>query len=234
MHRLMTLGAAACVVLMCGSAHGEDEEKPLVPELRDLQRRSGRSDSAESMRAFDNVIEQARTSTSYAVGANLKYNRQRKEKLQQELAARQRAMTRLDAIVGLQYDRIRDEFGGEIPPEYGSTVSHLQRQHEVMQTRLLKDIEGFTAELSMIDGRLARGAVEHEIAKVRETLLDPRESLDPADLGRAPEGDATHKDLAYLQRLSDKRVVGRVMRVAPLAPQPVSDLVIEHLMIEGW
>ena len=47
-------------------------------------------------------------------------------------------------IVGLQYDRIRDEFGGEIPPEYQPTITQLQRQHEVMQSRLLKEMEAYT------------------------------------------------------------------------------------------
>ena len=90
------------------------------------------------------------------------------------------------------------------------------------------------AVLSEIDARMARGAVEYEIAKVRETLLEPLETLDPADLGKPqPPRTPSTDTLSYLDQLSYRRIVGRAVRIASIGPRPMNRAVINHLIDEG-
>ncbi len=227
-------GIVLCVWAATDSLAQPPEAPALVPELSDLDSEADKGGLTNSMRKFESVIEQARTSESYAIGENMKYNEQRRKTLTEELKNRRRAIDRLDAVVSIKYDEIRDRFGGEIPEAYGPSVNQLRRQHEVIQSRLLREMETYTADLSEIDARLSRGAVEYEIAKVRETLMEPAETFDPAALGKQKTSKQPDRDtLSYLEQLSYHRIVGRSMRIASIGPRPMSGEIINHLIAAG-
>jgi hypothetical protein len=219
MNRIIIQSALSACILV-GPAVGRDDEGPLIPEPESLLLEDADQDLRSTVRMLENVVESARSTRSQAVERNMTYNERRRETLIAELDALEEGAARLDDAVGLQFEKIREKFGGEIPAEYLDWVRQMKRQHKVARDRLQSDIADRRVELAEVEQRISDGAVEREVARIEQELAVPFEPADFLDPARTAEPETADDEMAYLQDLARRRLRARVLAITD--PQPMA------------
>lgn len=204
-------------------------EPDLVPNIRQLDREEAKPDLGNTVRLFENVIDTARTSSTTVAEGNLAYNSERKQEIADQLAARDGAMAKLDDVVSIQYDRIRSQFGDDVPEDLSPAIRQLYQQHQVTRSRLEEEVNHLNEDLVTVENRLLRNAVDREIARLNRQLANPRDTYNVKQAIRKRESARQQDAAAYLDKLSDQRVTKRLAQIGLPSPSPMMPAIIQHL-----
>jgi hypothetical protein len=225
------------ILVLCflwASAQAQEKTPPLIPTPEELTADTSKPDLGNAIRMFDNVVDTARSSRRGAVEHDIDYNEQRKADVIRELGIRRQRIERLDEAVGVQFDRIRQQFDGNIPAEYVDSLIQLQRQHKVMRARLESEVADLQAELVRIDQRLSERHVEREVSRIEGELTDPYaaiKAVESSDEAEPVEPEDT--SFEYLSELARRRIAKRVHRIVEIRPRPVAELVVQEMIWRG-
>jgi len=225
MKRLLTL--IICVLLLILTGNLQAKEDSLFPKADAVNTDKPSLDSAIAQ--FEGVIGNSTDGDIDSLTANDKYNQQRTQELEQQLAEKKKYIEAIPDIVSQQFEALMKQYADSDQKTKNKMADDLHAKWKAKEASVKQEIAEIEEQLAVSNKRLSESAVKGQMLQITNSLTKSENAL----RYKTPEKtDPRAKSPAFqsMQELSRRRILSKIQGLCPIQVKPLdTELSIRYL-----
>ena len=216
-----------CVALLILAGDTQAKEDSLFPKADAVNTDKPSLDSAIAQ--FEGVIGNSTDGDIDSLTANDKYNQQRTQELEQQLAEKKKYIEAIPDIVSRQFEALMKQYADSDQKTKNKMADDLHAKWKVKEASVKQEIDEIEEQLAVSNKRLSESAVKGQMLQITNSLTKSENAL-RYKVEEKTDPQAESPAFQSMQELSRRRILSKIQGLCPIQVKPLdTELSIRYL-----